>query len=84
MILSWQILRLTFITQVRGKKQLKSFSSWKFYFSDTNSLIYEIEHPDIYDFIKQNIDEFDTGNFKEDKPYGIPRNNATVVIKMKS
>lgn len=47
-------------------------------------MIYEIEHPNIYEFIKSFISEFDTSNFSVDNQHGIPRENATVILKMKS
>lgn len=47
-------------------------------------MIYEIEHPNIFEFIKENISEFDTSNFRKDNAHGIPRVNETVVLKMKS
>ena len=50
---------------------------------DTDSLIYEIKHPDIYAFTKDNISYFDTSNFAEDNPHGVPRANASIVLKMK-
>lgn len=51
--------------------------------SDTDSLIYEIEHPDVYAFMKDNISHFDTSNFAEDNEHGVPRANASIVLKMK-
>ena len=47
-------------------------------------MIYEIEHPNIYNFIKDHLSEFDTSNFSLENPHGVPRENATVVLKMKS
>ena len=43
-----------------------------------------MKHPNIFEFIRENLSEFDTSNFQEDNPYNIPRVNATVVLKMKS
>ena len=51
--------------------------------SDTGSLLYEIEHPDVYSFMKNNISRFDTSNFAEDNPHKIQRRNASIVLKMK-
>lgn len=47
-------------------------------------MIYEIAHPNIYNFIKDHIFEFDTSNFSLNNKHEIPRENATVVLKMKS
>ena len=44
----------------------------------------EVKHPNIFEFIKENLDEFDTSISQEDNPRNIPRVNATVVLKMKS
>lgn len=33
--------------------------------------------------MKENISHFDTSNFAEDNPHGVPRANASIVLKMK-
>jgi len=55
-------------------------------YTDTDSLIYSIEADeadDIYRRIKANIEHFDTSDFPEHNPYGMPRVNKKVVGLMK-
>ena len=52
-------------------------------YTDTDSLIYEIYHQDIYEWIKNNIHHFDTSDYAENNPYHIPRVNKKVTLKMK-
>ena len=47
----------------------------KIMYTDTDSLIYNIEYDDIYDIIKHNIDKFDTSDYPENNMYGMPRVN---------
>lgn len=47
-------------------------------------MIYEVKDVNIFEFIRKNLNEFDTSNFQEDNQFNIPRVNATVVLKMKS
>lgn len=58
-------------------------SSCKLLYTDTDSLIYEIKHPNVYDIIKENIDRFDTSNYSPDNPYGLPLVNKKIPILMK-
>jgi hypothetical protein len=51
-------------------------------FTDTDSLCYEIKHTDIYEVMKNNIDEFDTANYPKNHPLYSSKNNK-VIAKMK-
>ena len=52
-------------------------------YSDTDSFVYLIQDHDVYDFIKNNIDEFDTSDYIPDNPFNMPRVNKEVLGKMK-
>lgn len=44
-------------------------------YTDTDSFVYNIEGVNIYDFMKNNLDKFDTSDYPENNPFGIPRVN---------
>lgn len=50
-----------------AKKQFGS--DCKLMYTDTDSLIYEIKHPDLYEVIRSKIDRFDTSDYPPDNPY---------------
>ena len=53
-------------------------------FTDTDSLMYEIETEDFFEDIKMDVEsKFDTSDFPEDHPSGIPRCNKKVIGMMK-
>ena len=55
----------------------------KLLFTDTDSLIYEIQTDDLYKDISPNVSEmFDTSNYPKDRPSGIPAGFNEKVIGM--
>jgi len=53
-------------------------------FTDTDSLMYEIETEDFFEDIKMDVEsKFDTSDFPEDHPSGIQRCNKRVIGMMK-
>ena len=52
-------------------------------YTDTDSLLYLFKHENIYEFIRDNIERFDTSGYPKDKKYGIQRRNEKVLGKMK-
>ena len=50
---------------------------------DAHSFVYLIQDHDVYDFMKNNIDEFDTSDYIPDNPFNMPRVNKKVLGKMK-
>lgn len=52
-------------------------------YSDTDSLVCEIETDDIYEDIKQNLDFFDTSNYPTDNKFNLNLHNKAVLGKMK-
>ena len=55
----------------------------KLLFTDTNSLMYEIETPDFYEDISANVkDKFDTSNYRSDHSSGIPTEFNKKVLGM--
>ena len=55
----------------------------KILYTDTDSLIYQIHHPNVYEFMKQHIEHFDTSDYPIDNCYDMPRVNKKVVGLMK-
>ncbi|XP_078032837.1 uncharacterized protein LOC144467773 [Augochlora pura] len=55
----------------------------KILYTDTDSLIYQIDCDDVYETIKRDIDRYDTSNYDENNVYGVPIANKKVVGLMK-
>ena len=52
-------------------------------YTDTDSLVYEIYHDDVYQWMKSNIHHFDTSDYPANNFHDMPRVNKKVVLKMK-
>lgn len=52
-------------------------------YTDTDSLVYEIQTNDVFNDIKGDLSKFDTSNFKENNIYAIPRVNKKIMGLMK-
>ena len=48
-----------------------------------NSLVYDIEYPDMYEVITNNIECFDTSNYAPSDRFGMPLKNKEVIGLMK-
>ncbi|XP_055307001.1 uncharacterized protein LOC129572785 [Sitodiplosis mosellana] len=55
----------------------------KLQYSDTDSFLYSFQCENIYDFIREHKDRFDTSGFAENNPYGIQPFNKKVLGVMK-
>ena len=55
----------------------------KLLYTDTDSLVYVIYQHNIYNIMKNNIEEFDTSDYPEDNRFGIPRVNKKIPGKQK-
>ena len=68
-----------------GKKTffLSSNDANIFFFSDTDSLLYEVRHLNPYTVIRDNLKHFDTSNYCEGNMRDMPQVNESVVLKLK-
>lgn len=55
----------------------------KLLYMDTDSFLYEISCADIYEFMKRDIENFDTSDYPTENSFGMPRVNKKIVGLMK-
>lgn len=87
MIVGFSILELSklLMYEFHYDFMLKHFNTenCKLLYTDTDSFMYEITGENIYEFIRNNPDKFDTSDFPLGNPYGINQNNKKVIGLMK-
>ena len=54
-------------------------SQVKCLYTDTDSLVYDISHPNVYDVMKRHLDYFDTSDYEECNVHSMPRVNKKKV-----
>lgn len=63
--------------------QKYSLQNVKLLYMDTDAYIFSLYNKDIYEIIKENIDQFDTSNYAIDNEFSIPQKNHQVLGLMK-
>ena len=58
-------------------------SNCKLLYTDTDSLIYDIKCPDVFEVMNENISRFDTSDYAADNPYQLPLVNKKIPGLMK-